>query len=85
VKGENGGGGATVLTVPSTGPAAAAGLKAGDVVIGISTSAGTDPISSMADLRGRLYLEPPGAHIKLVVVRDGQLITLSPVLAAAHS
>ncbi len=76
--------GAFVVTVPTAGPAASAGLKPGDVVVGISTPAGTDPIESMADLRGRLYLEPPGARIELDVVRGGQELVLSPVLTAAH-
>ena len=57
--------GAYVVAVPASGPAAAAGLKPGDVVVGISGSNGIDPIESMADLRGRLYLEPPGARIEL--------------------
>ncbi len=84
VKGVTAGGGASVVAVPATGPASAAGLKPGDVVIEISTSTGSDPISSMADLRGRLYLEPPGARIELEVMRAGHELTLSPVLTAAH-
>ncbi|MFZ0666481.1 MAG: PDZ domain-containing protein [Acidimicrobiales bacterium] len=79
-------GGAVVEVVPASGPAAKAGLKAGDVVVAISGSDGTAQIQSMADLRGRLYLEPPGAHVELEVVRDGQEMTMSPVLSsAAHS
>ena len=77
-------GGAYVVTVPAAGPAAAAGLKPGDLVIGISTSSGTAQIESMGDLRGRLYLEPPGSRIELDVLRGGQEIVLSPVLTAAH-
>ena len=76
--------GAYVVTVPASGPAAAAGLKPGDVVVGISGSKGVDPIESMADLRGRLYLEPPGARIELWVDRGSQSFILSPVLAAAN-
>ncbi len=75
--------GAFVVSVPQSGPAAAAGLKPGDVVVGISTSSGTDPIASMADLRGRLYLEPPGTQVELHVVRGSQAMVLSPVLTAA--
>jgi serine protease Do len=75
--------GAVVVSVTRSGPAAAAGLKPGDVVVGISTSSGRDPIESMADLRGRLYLEPPGARVELDVVRGSQAMVLSPVLAAA--
>ena len=76
--------GAVVVSVRPSGPAAAAGLKPGDVVVGISTPAGKDPIASMADLQGRLYLEPPGARVELDVVRGDQHITLSPVLTAVH-
>jgi hypothetical protein len=39
----------------------------------------------MADLRGRLYLEPPGARIELEVMRGAQELTLSSVLAASTS
>jgi S1-C subfamily serine protease len=79
-------GGAVVEVVPASGPAAKAGLKPGDVVVAISGSNGTVGIQSMADLRGRLYLEPPGAHVEIEVVRDGQEMTMSPVLSSsAHS
>jgi S1-C subfamily serine protease len=76
--------GAYVVTVPASGPAAAAGLEPGDVVVAISGSNWTSPIASMADLRGRLYLEPPGARIELTVVRGDQSFVVSPVLAAAR-
>ncbi len=75
--------GAFVVSVPQSSPAAAAGLKPGDVVVGITTSTGVHPIASMADLRGRLYLEPPGARVELHVVRGSQVMVLSPVLTAA--
>lgn len=79
-------GGAVVVSVPSSGPAAKAGLEAGDVVFAISTSSGSVGIDSMADLRARLYLEPPGAHVELDVLRDGQTLTMMPVLSASsHS
>jgi S1-C subfamily serine protease len=72
------------MAVPAAGPAAAAGLKPGDLVIGISTSTGTAQIESMADLRGRLYLEPPGARVELDVLRADAEIVLSPILTAVH-
>jgi len=77
-------GGAMVVAVPANGPAAAAGLKPGDIVVAISTATGTVQIQSMADLRGRLYLEPPGARIEIEVIRDGQDLFMSSVLSASR-
>jgi S1-C subfamily serine protease len=85
VVGANGQDGAEVVGVPADGPAAIAGLKPGDLVVGITTSYGTEPIRSMDDLKGRLYLEPPGAKVGLEVIRGGQELVLDPVLAAALS
>jgi serine protease Do len=82
LKGMNGAGGAVVVPVPADGPAAAAGLRPGDLVVGLSTSHGAYPIDSMADLRGRLYLEPPGTKVELDVLRGGQELTISSVLAS---
>ncbi len=39
----------------------------------------------MEDLRGRLYLEPPGTSVGLEVMRGDQELFVSPVLAAALS
>jgi serine protease Do len=79
----NSSGGAKIVVVPAKGPAAAAGIKPGDVVVGLMTAGVVDPILSMADLEGRLYLEPPGARVELQVVRGGENLTFSPVLAAS--
>ena len=76
-------GGALVVSVPADGPAALAGLKPNDVVIGITTAEGVVDIASMADLRGRLYLEKPGARVVLEILRDGQEISLTSVLTAS--
>jgi serine protease Do len=77
--------GAVLKVVPAHGPGAIAGLKPGDLVVGITTAGGTEPIRSMEDLRARLYLEPPGAKVGLEVMRGDQELLLSPVLAAALS
>jgi S1-C subfamily serine protease len=77
--------GAVLVSVPATGPGAHAGLKAGDLVVGITTAGRTEPIRSMDDLRGRLYLEPPGAKVDLEVMRGNQELVLTPVLEAALS
>jgi len=80
---DNGQEGALVVSESPHGAAAAAGIKPGDVVVGMITPGGMDPILSMSDLEGRLYLEPPGAKVELQVLRGGQDLTLAPVLAAS--
>ena len=80
---QSGSEGALVVSESPHGAAAAAGIKPGDVVVGLITAAGMDPILSMYDLEGRLYLEPPGAKIELQVLRGGQDLTLAPVLASS--
>jgi S1-C subfamily serine protease len=80
---DNGQEGALVVSESPHGAAAAAGIKPGDVVIGMITAGGMAPILSMSDLEGRLYLEPPGAKVELQVLRGGQDLKLAPVLAAS--
>jgi S1-C subfamily serine protease len=75
--------GAGVVETLAEGPAAVAGLKPGDLVVGMLTAGVMEPILSMSDLEGRLYLEPPGAKVELEVVRGEEVLTLAPVLAAS--
>jgi S1-C subfamily serine protease len=75
--------GALVVATPPRGPAAAAGIKPGDLVVGLISAEGMDPILSMADLEGRLYLEPPGARVELQVIRGAREMMLSTVLTAS--
>jgi serine protease Do len=75
--------GALVVKAPAQEPAAAAGLKPGDLVVGLLSDGVMDPILSMSDLEARLYIEPPGAKIELQVLRGGEELTPSPVLAGS--
>jgi serine protease Do len=79
----NGEQGALVVKAPAQEPAAAAGLKPGDLVVGLLSDGVMDPILSMSDLQARLYIEPPGARIELQVLRGAQELTPSPVLAGS--
>jgi S1-C subfamily serine protease len=75
--------GALVVKAPAQEPAAAAGVKPGDLVVGLVSDGVMDPILSMSDLEARLYIEPPGARIELRVFRGAEELTPSPVLASS--
>ena len=73
------GGGAEVETVTSGGAAAQAGLRVGDVVVGIDGQV----VRTVAELSTRLYAEPPGAELRLAVVRGGTTVHTMVVLTQA--
>lgn len=60
--------GAIILDTLPGGPAAKAGLKQGDVILGMN---GTEYADS-AQLRNNISLQQPGTTVKLQVVRDGK-------------
>lgn len=60
--------GALVLGVEPTGPAGAAGVRPGDVVVGLGGTA----IGSIEDLYGALRRSEPGQQVQLAIVRGGQ-------------
>jgi serine protease Do len=60
--------GVIVSDVNPGGPAEAAGLKAGDIVV----SADDRPIDTLPALTGAMYLHPLDDVMKLVVLRDGE-------------
>ena len=60
--------GAVIADLDPDGPAVAAGLEAGDIVIAID---GED-ITSMADLAGRIQQRSPGEDVEVTVIRDGE-------------
>lgn len=62
--------GALVLEVPAGGPAAAAGIVPGDVIVSLAGR----PVRSSEDLLGALRDVEPGQQVQLVLVRDGQRI-----------
>jgi Do/DeqQ family serine protease len=71
--------GALVVDVVGSGPAAAAGLKRGDVVMGVDGQAVDDAES----LGFRLGVKPLGGSARLTVLRNGQTLDLPMRLASA--
>ena len=74
-------GGALIQTVVSGGPAAAAGLKAADVIVAIDGKA----ISSFDDLIAALSTHQPGQKVQVTYTRGGQRHTTTATLSAASS
>ncbi len=70
-------GAAEVDQVVAGGPAEAAGVLAGDLVVGVDDRS----VSSMSDLIAALRRHLPGDEIVLHVWRDGQTLPLTVVLA----
>ncbi len=66
-------GGAVVESVVEGGPAAAAGLAAGDVIVGLSAQT----VPSMSALVIALRELDPGEVVDLEVLRDGERLTVS--------
>jgi S1-C subfamily serine protease len=73
--------GARLDLVDQNGPAAAAGLLAGDIIVGVDGN----PVHSKAELDTRLYADSPGTVLSLVVVRGGTTMTMQIVLADPDS
>jgi S1-C subfamily serine protease len=71
--------GAVVGEVWPGSPADDAGLRVGDVVIAV----GGHAVRSDADLRTRLYADPPGAVLQLTLDRDGTTQATTAVLGTA--
>lgn len=70
--------GLMVLNVAPGSPAEAAGLTRGDILI----SADGEKLSTMLDLRIALVRRSIGEPIALEIRRDGQSVTVSPILAS---
>ncbi len=71
--------GVRVVTVEEGAPAAAAGLRVGDVII----SAAGEPVSRPRDLRHAVGTSEPGKELSVEIVRDGKAVTrvVTPVAA----
>jgi Do/DeqQ family serine protease len=69
--------GAIVNEVTADSPAASAGLKAGDVILGVNGKS----ISDSNDLRNRISSLAPGSHVDLAIQRDGHEQKLTATLA----
>ncbi|MHA6631913.1 S1C family serine protease [Pseudonocardia sichuanensis] len=72
--------GALVTRVPPGGPAAAAGVQAGDVIVAL----GDQEVGSIEDLLGALRDTDPGQQTTVAVSRDGQRMDL-PVTIGSES
>jgi serine protease Do len=71
------GSGALVSRVVEGGPAEKAGVKSGDVIVGINTTT----VASASDLSDAIRAAKVGQTISVRIVRDGQRRTLSAKLA----
>ncbi|HKJ76596.1 MAG TPA: PDZ domain-containing protein, partial [Gammaproteobacteria bacterium] len=68
--------GAVVTMVERGSPADDAGLERGDVI----THVDGEPVTNAADVRNRVGLIQVGQEVELRVLRDGEPLTLTPVL-----
>ena len=68
--------GVVVAHVEPRSPASRAGLRVGDILIGV----GSQPVSSAADVLGALTNLSRGEQVPLMVIRAGQAITLQAKL-----
>jgi S1-C subfamily serine protease len=74
-------GGALVDTVQPDGAAARAGIQVGDSIVDIDGRS----VRSLADLRTRLYAEPPGATVTVTYDRNGSTATVGVELTGAEA
>jgi S1-C subfamily serine protease len=68
--------GARLDVIDQNGPAATAGLLAGDVIVDVAGN----PVHSAAELETRLYADPPGTQVDLGFVRGGTTMATSVIL-----
>ena len=68
--------GAVIVQLDPDGPAAAAGLRAEDIVVAIDGN----EVTTMADLAGRVQQRRPGDDVEVELVRDGEELTLTVTL-----
>ncbi len=69
--------GAEVQTVEPGTPAETAGLRPGDVVVGVDD----EPVTSAESLTGVIRQYPSGAEVTLTVARDGERVEVPATLA----
>jgi S1-C subfamily serine protease len=75
--GVDGGRGVVVVSVQPGGPAAKAGVRAGDIIDAIDGK----PLRGVVDLNATVSAHRPGQAISLTMRRDGRRLTLHAVLA----
>jgi len=66
-------GGARVVDLSPSGPAATSGIQKGDIV----TKIGTTPITSQLDLRNAMLVYAPGTTVPVEVIRNGDHKTIN--------
>ncbi len=76
----SGGAGAQVVDVSSGSGAEKAGIKAGDVIVGIDDQ----QIETRSDLSAAIGAHQPGDTVKVTVQRDGQTVDLTATLGTAN-
>ena len=69
------------MTSPSFSPAAAAGLKEGDVIVQINEN----KVASIYDLTDVLSRGKPGEKLKIAVLRDGKRVESEATLVERRS
>ena len=69
--------GVVVLSVVEGGPAATAGVRPGDVIVGLDDAA----VDTVEDLFGELRQRKPGSQVRLTIVRDGRRQEVAVTLA----
>jgi S1-C subfamily serine protease len=57
-------------------PAARAGVRAGDRIVGFDGA----PIANLEEYAGLLHAARPGQRVEIVVVRDGDRVSLEAIL-----
>jgi len=65
--------GALVADVTEGSPAAKAGLRRGDIIVGVASR----KIETSGDLRNQIGMNPPGSKVKLSLLRNGRKKSLS--------
>ena len=68
--------GVEVLEVMPGSPAAFAGLRAGDVIVGLNDA----PVNTIDDIHRLLNWVSPGSQITLLILRDGQRLEVAATL-----
>jgi serine protease DegQ len=73
--------GAVVSAVTPQSPAEAAGIKAGDIIVGVNG----ETIVSSTDLRNTIGLMREGSRVKIELIRDGDHQTVDATIGGAPS
>ena len=81
VLGARPGAGAVVTNVRADSPAAAVGIKPGDVIVDIAGK----PVRGQAGLRNAVGILPADSSVAIQLLREGKTVTVSAHLSATHA